>query len=396
MVKTSSRATVLVAFILSLVAVLGFAINQENVASAGYSSFDQAYATAKDNIDLVSSEANSRGWSKAAIAGILGNMNVESSFRTNAQNGLGCSGMVQFCFARSTAMQKAVPDWQTNAKAQIKYTFDEMGDGSFIKAYNSNISWYAAEVKGMPSCSVADFNAFKKLDNPKCAAVSFTATHERCGNKGSVEVSCRINQRATFAQQAFDSGKISGAASSSSASPRPSASASSSSSTSKDASEDKLKGMPDKNDYSQNDKSGSVPGEADSLSDSDKYNLAQLRDTSADNREATQTLNMWTLIAILGFLLLAYALVIAFAIALDYGSGITNISKYVTFNRLDFRKGGTDEKKRSANIRKGLMTIAVALVIAAILLAGAWSNSALNLLWFVQDHTNIDLRGIIN
>ena len=61
--------------------------------------------------------------------GLIANAQRESSFKLNNPGDGGFSnGLFQWHKGRLSAMQKAVPDWQTNWKGQIDYALSEPGE----------------------------------------------------------------------------------------------------------------------------------------------------------------------------------------------------------------------------------------------------------------------------
>lgn len=73
---------------------------------------------------------NEKGLSRDQAMGILANINRESSFQVNARSGDdgGAGGLFQWKEPRSSAMERAVPDWETNWKGQIDYALREPGE----------------------------------------------------------------------------------------------------------------------------------------------------------------------------------------------------------------------------------------------------------------------------
>lgn len=380
--KVASVVTSLIAGVLTLVLAVA--------CTAGWGSFDAAWgnASAQEIIKKVSAEGSNRGWSKAAIAGLLGNMDTESSFRVNASNGLGCIGLVQFCGGRATNLRNAVPDWDTNADAQIKYIFDEMGDGSFVKLYNGNISWYASEVSGLGSCSAADFNAFKGLDDPKCATVVFAATHERCGNMGAVEVMCAINSRANFAQQAYDSGKIDGSSGGSSDDKKEDAGGGSDDGSRGDMiTEDDLEGMPDRNDYAA---TGDLKLPAEELQGMDGYSVALLMEARETVKQADDIGLMRGIIMLVGVLIFIYGIALGMAYLFDRSNTLFQFSLLgaITFGRLTLVDSKYDASKTRATGSRVLFMMGLCLVSSVLVLSGGLTNGLLKLVWWSEDFFN--------
>lgn len=395
----------------SLLAVISSLLALLMVASTsfGWIAFNDAWNDqAKQAIikEFVS-QGKSRGFGGDAIAGILGNASVESSFDPGVGNYLGCVGLVQFCFERATALINAVPDYKTNYKKQIEYIYNEMGDGSFIKSYNSNIAWYAAEVPGSESCRVADFNAFKGIKDPKCAAIAFAATHERCGNVGSVQRNCDVQRRASFAEDAAKSGKIEGVSASSS--DDKTEDKKQGTSTSDDSSdlvpEEDLTGMPDKNNYkSQGDLQlpgkggyGAPDGDGSTGKDStstssglgvmEGYSVASLKENEVLLQQVQTRSLIRGGIMLVGIIILIYGVVLGMALMFDKANTVFEFSmlSVVTFGRMNLVKDKFDTGKVRVTSKRTLFMILICFVVSGIVLSGAEFDWLLNAFWGASD-----------
>lgn len=367
---------------IALLLILGVCFES---ALAGWASFDQAWgdANAQKVITEMAAQGKERGWSAEAISGLLGNANIESGFQPGVTNGIGCSGIVQFCFGRATAMQTAAPDWRTNYKAQIKYIYDEMGDGSFIKLYNSNIAWYAAEVPGSEGCAVADFNAFKGIKDAKCAAIAFAATHERCGNRGNVEAACAIRERASFADQAAKSGKI-GSAKADDSNKDDSKKQATTDDSGKPVTEDELTGMPDRNDYKSQKGFTTPNSQLDGLSG---YSVATLKDNISLMQEVNARSAMRAGIMLLGIAIWVYGLVLGMAYMFDKANTVFEFSmlEKVTFGRMNLAKDRWDTSKVRVTNQRLFLMILICVLAGSVVLSGAVFDWALELYWFAKD-----------
>lgn len=375
-------------------------------SSFGWITFNDAWNNPSKQavIKEFAAQGKARGFGGDAIAGILGNASVESSFDPGVGNYLGCVGLVQFCFTRATALINAVPDYKTNYKKQIEYIYNEMGDGSFIQSYNSNIAWYAAEVPGSESCRVADFNAFKGIKDPKCAAIAFAATHERCGNRGSVQKNCDVQRRASFAEDAAKSGKIEGVSASSS--DDKTEEKNKSTADSKDSGdwvpEEDLTGMPDKNNYkSQGDlqlpgKGGfGAPDDAGSDSSSTTTGLGAMEGYSVaslkENEVLLQQVQTRSLIRggimLVGIIILIYGVVLGMALMFDKANTVFAFSmlSVATFGRMNLVKDKFDTGKVRVTSKRVLFMILICFVVAGIVLSGAEFDWLLNALWCASD-----------
>ena len=378
-------------------------------ASFGWIAFNDAWnnPTKQAVITEFASQGKAKGFSANAIAGILGNASVESSLDPGAGNYLGCVGLVQFCFGRATALTSAVPDYAANYKKQIEYIYNEMGDGSFFTTYNSNIAWYAAEVPGSESCRVADFNAFKGISDPKCAAIAFAATHERCGNRGSVQASCDIQRRASFADDAAKSGKIDGSAASSASDTKTEDKKQSTSASSDDSGhlvpEEDLEGMPDQNDYKAKGElqlpgkggygdtggGGSNSGGMSSsgLGAMEGYSVASLKENEALLHEVQTRSLIRGGIMLVGIIILIYGVVLGMALMFDKANTVFNFSmlSVVTFGRMNLVKDKFDTGAIRVTSKRVLFMMLICFVVASIVLSGAEFDWLLNALWKASD-----------
>lgn len=390
-----------------LVAVASFlALLMAASTSFGWIAFNDAWNNPSKQavIKEFAAQGKAKGFGGDAIAGILGNVSVESEFDPGVGNYLGCVGLVQFCATRATAFKNAVPDYKTNYKKQIEYIYNEMGDGSFIRINNSNIAWYAAEVPGSESCRVADFNAFKGIKDPKCAAIAFAATYEICGNKGSVQLSCNIQGRASFAEDAAKSGKIEGVSASSSEDKTEEKKKSAT--DSKDGGdwvpEEDLTGMPDKNNYkSQGDLQ--LPGKGgfgdsdDAGSDSSStttglgamegYSVASLKENEVLLQQVQTRSLIRGGITLVGIIILIYGVVLGMALMFDKANTVFAFSmlSVATFGRMNLVKDKFDTGKVRVTSKRVLFMILICFVVAGIVLSGAEFDWLLNALWCASD-----------
>lgn len=377
-------------------------------ASFGWIAFNDAWnnPTKQAVITEFASQGKAKGFSTNAIAGILGNASVESSLNPSAGNYLGCVGLVQFCFGRATALTSAVPDYATNYKKQIEYIYNEMGDGSFFTTYNSNIAWYAAEVPGSESCRVADFNAFKGINDPKCAAIAFAATHERCGNRGSVQASCDIQRRASFADDAAKSGKIDGSAASSTSDTKTEDKKQSTSASSDDSGhlvpEEDLEGMPDQNDYKAKGElqlpgkggygdtgggSNSSVMSSSGLGAMEGYSVASLKENEALLQEVQTRSLIRGGTMLVGIIILIYGVVLGMSLMFDKANTVFNFSmlSVVTFGRMNLVKDKFDTGAIRVTSKRVLFMMLICFVVASIVLSGAEFDWLLNALWKASD-----------
>lgn len=136
-----------------------------------------------------------KGFSKAAAAGVMGNMEQESGYDPNAENASGAYGLFQWLGGRregleayATARSCAVDDMQL----QLEYFYEEITTG--------------AEANCFPTYTdLPSLDAFKSLTDPEQAAILFEQAFERSGGAG---MSQRIEY--ALAVYAWDGGKSAG------------------------------------------------------------------------------------------------------------------------------------------------------------------------------------------
>lgn len=133
-----------------------------------------------------------KGFSKAATAGVMGNIELESGYDTNAENPSGAYGLFQWLGGRregleafATVKSCAVNDQQLQME-YFYYEITEGGESDCFPAYTD-----------LPS-----LDAFKSLTDPEAAAILFEQAFERSGGAGMSE---RINY--ALAVYAWDGGQ---------------------------------------------------------------------------------------------------------------------------------------------------------------------------------------------
>ncbi|MEL7659619.1 phage protein [Acetobacterium wieringae] len=136
-----------------------------------------------------------KGFSKAATAGVMGNIEVESGYDTNAENPSGAYGLFQWLGGRregleafATSKSCAVDDLQL----QMEYFYYEVTTGGESDCFPTYTD--------LPS-----LDAFKSLTDPEAAAILFEQAFERSGGAG---MSQRIEY--ALAVYAWDGGKSTG------------------------------------------------------------------------------------------------------------------------------------------------------------------------------------------
>lgn len=133
-----------------------------------------------------------KGFSKAATAGVMGNMELESGYDPNAENASGAYGLLQWLGVRrdgleayATARSCAVNDMQL----QLEYFYEEITTG--------------AESGCFPTYTdLPNLDAFKGLTDPETACILFEQAFERSGGAG---LSDRISY--ALAVYSWDGGK---------------------------------------------------------------------------------------------------------------------------------------------------------------------------------------------
>ncbi|MEA4805079.1 phage protein [Acetobacterium wieringae] len=136
-----------------------------------------------------------KGFSKAATAGVMGNIELESGYDTNAENASGAYGLFQWLGGRregleayATAKSCPVDDLQL----QMEYFYEEITTGAESACFPTYTD--------LPS-----LDAFKALTDPEAAAILFENAFERSGGAG---MSQRIEY--ALAVYAWDGGKAAG------------------------------------------------------------------------------------------------------------------------------------------------------------------------------------------
>lgn len=194
-------------------------------AYAGYKSYDSIPEDRKANIQVAWGWLKANGYSDAAAAGVLGNVNQESAFDPTLKqgskpiDGINCStvgtgsgsalGFFQWDGGRKKIMvcelTKNGGQW-TDLKAQMKYALiDEMQASDPFKVYGRNYKKYcnAATTAKKPSdCSTGGVSGgideFKKIDDSGRAAIAWDAQWER-----SAATASSVNTRVDMAHEIY-------------------------------------------------------------------------------------------------------------------------------------------------------------------------------------------------
>lgn len=119
--------------------------------------------------------------SRNQALGILANISRESSFRVDVRSGDdgGAGGLFQWKKPRSTAMEKAVPDWETNWKGQIDYALREPGEpGPEYLSTKFSSAQEAADWWMKKWERPADLNAGKRKHKDYLKGIEFERTYD--------------------------------------------------------------------------------------------------------------------------------------------------------------------------------------------------------------------------
>ncbi len=134
---------------------------------------------------MVATEFAKAGYSKAATAGVLGNMQQESSFQPAVVNSLGYAGLVQTQISRYEAWfqanNMAGADWR-KPEHQVKYLLGAVA--SKPDMWN-NVFLAQAQAAGVPvqgSGMDALYQAWLHADTPEHAAAAWEWGYERAGD----------------------------------------------------------------------------------------------------------------------------------------------------------------------------------------------------------------------
>lgn len=144
------------------------------------------------------------GYSKEAAAGVLGNIEQESSFDNTIVNSIGASGMCQWLYERKDgllayAKSKGV-DW-TDVNTQIEYLLGELQEGGGADGY--------ATYNLIPTHGYTASD-WKNAKTPEDAAVAFCWTFERPGD-AEANISVRQANARKYYNQFKDAKKPDGA-----------------------------------------------------------------------------------------------------------------------------------------------------------------------------------------
>lgn len=89
----------------------------------------------KTNKEAICLNLKEQGYNDNAVAGVMLNIQKESNFRSDAVNSIGCSGMVQWCFARKENLKNTYGNNWTNIDNQLELLNKEL-DTKYSKVKN--------------------------------------------------------------------------------------------------------------------------------------------------------------------------------------------------------------------------------------------------------------------
>lgn len=89
----------------------------------------------KTNKEAICLNLKEKGYNDNAVAGVMLNIQKESNFRSDAVNSIGCSGMVQWCFARKDNLKNTYGNDWTNIDNQLELLNKEL-DTKYLKVKN--------------------------------------------------------------------------------------------------------------------------------------------------------------------------------------------------------------------------------------------------------------------
>ena len=112
------------------VIVNGTPVNPLNYVSVGnprnQCSFSGSITPGNNVSQTICLTLKNNGFSDNAIAGILGNVEAESSFNPSSVNSRGCSGIVQWCYGRNTLLRSIYGANWSVLENQLEYMFSEL------------------------------------------------------------------------------------------------------------------------------------------------------------------------------------------------------------------------------------------------------------------------------
>lgn len=110
-------------------AASGGAFTGAGAVGCGEQGYSSGKRDSKANKDQIWSYFKNKGLSDIAVAGIMGNVEIESSFMPDAVNNIGCSGFVQHCNGRKDNLLKSAQekgkDWHC-LNYQLDYVWNEI------------------------------------------------------------------------------------------------------------------------------------------------------------------------------------------------------------------------------------------------------------------------------
>lgn len=363
-------------------------------------------------IQEVDAQFTKAGYSKAAVAGILGNMWHESTLTpTRHQDGGSGHGLIQHDppLPKYVESVKSDKDYKKAVKIEVEYTEGKTpgrAEGDWVKTYQSNLTTVRDSYR-LPYCKVATLDEFKKVDDAACAALVYLTCLERAGVPA-------FEHRRQFAEEAYKSGKLTGKAGSSSDSNDKDTSSDTSkakSDTKEDKNalpnEDNLKGMPDRNNYDPGSQEALVSGqEADNQKKSDpsakgstmedakelegldKYALAQIQENRDLARQAAGYSAIHVFFMVVAFAVLIYGFLLGIGILFDKSNSIFEFSLLglLTLGKLNLVKDRFEEDKSHVSLKRAIIAMVTCFLMAAFLFTGDMMNWFLRIYWWCTDN----------
>lgn len=364
-------------------------------------------------IQEVDAQFTKAGYSKAAVAGILGNMWAESGFTPTLQESGGTGhGLIQHTppLPKYLANVKSDADYKKAVEIEVEYTNGTTkgrAEGDWVKTYQKRLV-AVRDSLGMSSCKVATLDEFKKVSDVGCATLVYLECLERAGVPA-------FEKRKAFAEDAYKSGKLTGKAAPSSSSDDgkdtsgDTAKAGSGAKGDKNAlpSEDDLKGMPDRNNYdpgsqealasgqeADNQKKsdpsamGSTMEDAKELEGLDKYALAQIQENRDLARQAAGYSAIHVFFMVVAFVVLIYGFLLGIGILFDKSNSIFEFSLLglLTLGKLNLVKDRFEEDKSHVSLKRAIIAMVTCFLIAAFLFTGDMMNWFLRIYWWCTDN----------
>ena len=360
-------------------------------------------------IQEVDAQFTKAGYSKAAVAGILGNMWAESGFTPTLQESGGTGhGLIQHTppLPKYLANVKSDSDYKKAVEIEVEYTngtTEGRAEGDWVKTYQKRLV-AVRDSLGLSNCKVATLDEFKKSSDVACATLVYLQCLERAGVPA-------FEKRRAFAEEVYKSGKLTGKAAASSDSDDSKDTSKAKDGNTKDEkglpNEDNLKGMPDRNNYApgsegalasgqeadnqkKSDPSamGSTMEDAKELEGLDKYALAQIQENRDLARQAAGYSAIHVFFMVVAFAVLIYGFLLGIGILFDKSNSIFEFSLLglLTLGKLNLVKDRFEEDKSHVSLKRAIIAMVTCFLIAAFLFTGDMMNWFLRIYWWCTDN----------